>query len=191
MAKWKDIKKKPWFQAIAKVAPTLATALGGPFGGIAGAALKQALGLPETSTDAELASKVENATAADILAMKQADYEFKVKLEELDIQEQDLYLKDVQSAREREIAVRDKMPAVMAILGWVLWLFVVAVLFFYRDLPIIEQAQRDVLMYVLATSQAVVIAGTHYYLGSSRGSREKTRAFESFILDGKRDVEVK
>jgi hypothetical protein len=64
---------------IGEVAPTLATALGGPLAGAAVAAIAKALG---TSED-DLPSKVESMTAADLIAIKRADQEFALKMQEM------------------------------------------------------------------------------------------------------------
>jgi hypothetical protein len=189
MAKWKEIKKKPWFQALAGVAPMVATAIGGPFGGIAATALKSALGLPPTATDEQLAAKVETATAGDILKMKNAEIEFKKFMEQANIDEQALYLEDKQSAREMQVAVKSRMPATLAILGWVQWLVVLVVVLFGDTLGVeFTVEERGYLLYVLSTAQAMALMGFSFYLGSSRGSKEKTEAFSRFMLEGGKPI---
>lgn len=186
---WKEIKSKPWFQTLAKIAPMIGTAIGGPYGAVAGGILLKALGLPETASIDDLAAKVENASASDVLAMRQADNDFKVKMRELDISEQDLYLKDTQSARSMQVETRSKMPATLAILGWLQWVIVLVVILFGDSFGIeFENDQRDILFFVLATAQAMALQGFYFYLGSSRGSKEKTAAFERFMLDGGKPI---
>lgn len=65
---------------IADVAPALATALGSPAAGLAVSAIMKAVGV---SSEDELAEKVENLSAADLLAIKKADLEFKLEMEKL------------------------------------------------------------------------------------------------------------
>ena len=65
---------------IADVAPALATALGSPAAGLAVSAIMKAVGV---SNEEELAAKVDNMSAADLLAIKKADLEFKLEMEKL------------------------------------------------------------------------------------------------------------
>lgn len=186
MANWKEMKKKPFFQALGKIAPTIATALGGPFGGLAAGALTAALGLPADASEGQIASKIENATADDIVALRKVNTDFEAKMKELDISEQDLYLKDTQSAREMQREVRSKMPAALAILGWLQWLMVAMVILFGEKFGItLGSEQRDILFFILATSQAMALQGFYFFLGSSRGSKEKTAAFQDYMVSTK------
>jgi len=94
-----------------------------------------------------------------------------------------LYLDDVADARAREIAVKDKMPAVMAVFGISLWLFVLGTIFFMPELDILSNDKRDILLYLLGATQSMAVAGTQYYLGSSRGSRDKAQTIDRFLRE--------
>jgi hypothetical protein len=49
---------------------------------------------------------------------------------------------------------------------------------FGTELDILSQERRDVLLYLLGATQGMSVAGIQYYLGSSRGSKDKTQMFE-------------
>ena len=181
MGIFKGLKQKKWFQQVLKIAPVIGTALGGPFAGVALNAVAQALGVEPTeeAIEAELAKNPEA-----LLKLKLAEADFKVKMKELDITEQDLYLKDVASAREREMAVKDKMPAVLAVLSVIVFAGMGSCLFFVKDLSlIVDQSQREILFYLLATSQAALLQSYNYYLGSSRGSARKTDVVNAYLME--------
>lgn len=113
------------------VAPALATALLGPLGGIAVAAIGKAVGMDE-ATQETLSARLQGATAEDLLALKKAEQEFQTHLKELDIQLETIQIQadvsDRKSAREREIAVKDWIPGMLAMLvtggffGVLLWM---------------------------------------------------------------------
>jgi len=181
MGLFKKLKGKKWFQQVLAVAPTIGTALGGPFAGLALQTLGKALGVDPTEV------AIEDALANNpeaLLKLKDSERDFELEMEKLGLTEQQLYLDDRKDARAREIAVKDKMPAVMAVFGITLWLFILVVLFFQPDITIVQPEQRDILMYVLATTQTIALAGVYYYLGSSRGSKDKTVMLERY-LNGK------
>lgn len=68
-----------WQDAIASVAPALATALGGPLAGTAVAFLSKELGLDGTTTQ-DVANAVAGMTPADMLKMKDLDNQFKLQM---------------------------------------------------------------------------------------------------------------
>lgn len=109
---WGDIK--PW---IAKAAPLVGTALGGPFGTMAGALVAQALGTKDASPESiKAAIQAGNLTGDQMVALKQAEQSFALEMAKLDInsvqQLEELEFKDRDSARQREMVVRDRTPSI-------------------------------------------------------------------------------
>ena len=85
------------------VAPTIATAVGGPLAGMATRAISEALlGKPD-GTEEELAQAAANATPEQLLALKKAEQDFAVRMRELDIDLERIANEDRNSARDREI----------------------------------------------------------------------------------------
>jgi len=89
-----------WKNVVRNVAPILGTAIGGPFGGAAVSALSNALlGKPDASED-ELSHAIEKASPEQLVALRKADNDFKVKMEELGIRKEELVFQDIAGARK-------------------------------------------------------------------------------------------
>src|ERR1700761_824203 len=97
-------------QIIATVAPVLGTALGGPFGGLAGGILAKYLG---TSDPKAQEAAIASADPAVLLQLKQAENELQAHLDDNKITADKLVFDDVANARGREIAVKDWTPKVL------------------------------------------------------------------------------
>jgi hypothetical protein len=126
-----------WKKSIGAIAPSLASAFGSPLAGAAVGALLNAFGINSTAPDAEsqLAAKVQNATAEDLLKIKQAENDFVVKMKELDIDLDKAIIADVGSARIRDAEIikalgkRNWRPDVMFVMAttvivglvWLIW----------------------------------------------------------------------
>src|SRR5476649_2737233 len=88
-------------QVLRTVAPTIALAVGGPFGPLAATALSAVLGTaPGDSKAAEAA--LLNATPDQLLALKKAENDFTVQMKTLEISGEQLAYTDTASARTRE-----------------------------------------------------------------------------------------
>lgn len=155
-----------WKNIIGTVAPTLATALGGPLAGAAVRAIGAAFGLDETANEEAIARVVANATPEQLLALKNADQAFAVKMEELGVDVARIDAADRDSARKRQVEMNDWTPSVLAgiILGGWIWLnFYI----FTTDIPV---ANKDFIMRTLGTVDAVVMGVVYFFFGSSAGS---------------------
>ncbi len=158
---------------IASVAPLLGTALGGPFGALAGGFIAKALGgkdTPASPADIEKALGIQDP--ATMIALKKADDDFKTHMADVGLTEDQLVYQDTEGARQREIAVKDSTPAILA---YLLTAGVIALVFclFKLDIP----ADNKAVMFSVAG--AVVSTWTlamGYYFGSSRQSGQKTDA---------------
>ena len=91
-------------ELIGTVAPTIATALGGPLGGVAVKAACEALGLSEHTQEA-LTTALSGAKPEDLLKLKQADQQFAKDMKALDVDLERIASSDRDSARKRDIAV--------------------------------------------------------------------------------------
>ena len=74
-----------WKSIVRTVAPVLGTAIGGPLGGLATRTIAGALLGDENATEDQIAAAVQSASPDQLLALKKADEEFKVRMKELDI----------------------------------------------------------------------------------------------------------
>jgi hypothetical protein len=93
-----------WKTVLGSIAPTLATALGGPLAGLAVEQLGKTLGIDTpTAKSIQTALEASQLSADQIAAIKQAEIALKVKMRELDIQEESLGLNDRSDARNANV----------------------------------------------------------------------------------------
>jgi hypothetical protein len=91
-----------WQSVVKSVAPTIATALGGPLAGMAVKAIGDSLGLDEP-TQENIATALKGASPDDLLKVKQAEQDFAAKMKQLDIDVFSLEVKDRDSARKAAV----------------------------------------------------------------------------------------
>lgn len=90
-----------WKSLVGSVAPSIARALGGPLAGMATEALAGALGItgePKTLAK-QIESRLVTASHADLVAIKNAEEDFAVKMRELDVRETGMHLDGMAQAR--------------------------------------------------------------------------------------------
>jgi hypothetical protein len=160
---------------VGAVAPTLATAIGGPLGGMAMQVVSSVLGLPTDSSEKDVEKALKQATPEQLLALKQADNDFAVRMKELDIDLERIAASDRDSARRREAQVRDWMPRVLAfvvVAGFMATVFLVLLGYVdgMKD-PLMATTTGTIIGFVSAKCEQVVA----YYFGSSSSSQQKTQ----------------
>lgn len=160
---------------VGAVAPTLATAIGGPLGGMAMKVVAEVLGLPANSSEKDVSKAMAAATPDQLLALKQADQDFAVRMRELDIDLEKIAASDRDSARRREAQVRDWMPRVLAfviVAGFMGTVFMVLLGYVegMKD-PLMATTVGTLIGFVSAKAEQVVA----YYFGSSSSSQQKTQ----------------
>ena len=154
---------------LGKVAPMLATAVGGPLAGAATSAIVSALGLSPDATPEQAAAAVVGANPDQLIALKKADQDFAEKMAQLQLDTTKLGFDDVANARNREAAVKDYTPAVMggAIMAGSLGAAWVVLAGYVPDGSILAGV---VLGFLFSEAKQVL----SYYFGSSAGSDAKT-----------------
>lgn len=159
------------------VAPSIATAVGGPLAGMATRAISEALlGKPDGTED-ELVEAAKNATPEQLLALKQAEQNFVIRMRELDVDLERIANQDRGSAREREIKTGDYTPKLLAaavtfgFFGVLFWMIA-------NGLPENGGEAMLVMLGTLGTAWGAIVS---YYFGSSAGSREKTQAMNRIM----------
>ena len=168
MGLFKKVKDKRWFQAIQKVAPKVAGALGGPFGGLAENVLEEVLGMNSDQAMDEIAA----GNPEIFKQLKDAEMAFEEHMRDADIREQDLYLSDVADARAMHKVNKDFVPAILTFLAIALFgVMSYAILF---ATGVITPENEKFVWYLLSTGNSLTIMGYSFYLGSSKGSQRKT-----------------
>lgn len=162
MAFWDDAAK-----TLAQIAPGIATALGGPVAGLAVQAITTALGLPGDATKDDALRAVAGATPEQLLALKQADQAFAVRMREFDIDLDKMASSDRDSARRREVDAHDswtpRLLAALVVVGY-------ALVQGYILQHTIEAGMREIVLRSLGTLDAALGLVLGYYFGSSNRS---------------------
>lgn len=163
-----------WKSVIGAVAPVLGTALGGPYAGMALKSLCEAVGLSGDATESEISARA--ATDPEFaLKAREAENNFKLKMQEFRIQEEQLVLADKDSARKREMTVKDHAPAAMAAFI-TLGFFGVLSFLLMHGMP---EKGGEALLVMLGALGGAFISVVQYYFGSSSGSARKTELLKA------------
>lgn len=183
--------------ALKTLAPTLATMLGGPLAGTAVSALESAFGLSPGGGEKAITDVLQNGTMtpdqmaavraadqkhAEIIAQQGIDLQ-KLNLDHVSAMEK-IAADDRDSARKREIVVKDTTPQTLTYMyTWALFTIIAVELFFgYNSIkvdPLIEKTLDQLIGALLV----MVIGGKEYYLGTSAGSDKKTDALVNQVKD--------
>jgi len=159
------------------IAPTIATAMGGPLAGMAVDAIGTALGMKDATKEQVkdlLASGT--LTGEQMASLKQADANLKVRMKELEIDMEKVHAGDRNSAREMAAKTGDVWtPRIMALVVFIVWGAVNYKLFNGT----INSDMRELVARALGTLDAVLMAVIYYYYGSSSSSAAKTEAMAS------------
>jgi len=160
-----------------KAAPFVAKALelGGPVGAMAGAVLNSVAGTPVSTSDDLAAAFAKTPDQQKFIAdLRASEQQFALQMKQLEINSVDelekIMADDRASAREREIAVKDKVPAILA---FAITLGFFATLWFVFGHGVKTEA-RDMANIMVGTLGTAWVGVVTYYFGSSRGSDRKT-----------------
>ena len=150
-----------------QIAPTIATAMGGPLAGMAVSAISKAIGVDEGKVGDLIANN--KLTADQIAQVKLAEIELQKQAQELGLNFEKLEVEDRKSARDMQSKTRSLMPPILA--GTVtIGFFGIMIMMFFQQ---IDSNNPAILMMLgsLGTAWTGIIA---YYFGSSAGSQAKT-----------------
>ena len=158
-------------RAIARAAPTLARALGGPLAGAAVAQVSRAIFGDEHASEEKLSEALLAASPEQIVALQKAERDFALALRKAQIEEMRIDAADRADARARQTQMNDWAPSVLGVLI-IAGFFLVLAVMIARRLPAGTETEFAIMLGALATMTAAVV---NYFFGSSAGSKEKTR----------------
>ncbi len=158
-----------WKEILGAIAPTIATALGGPLAGAAVGVLSKTLLGKENGTEEELAPLIQSANPEILLKIKEAEKELKLGLANAGIKLEEINALDRNSARDREIKVGDKTTKILAYAYTIGYFLIFAAIMKTGVNPAMETIVM-VLLGVLTAAQGQIM---NYYFGSSSGSAQK------------------
>jgi hypothetical protein len=148
-----------------QIAPTLATALGGPLAGLAVDAISKAVGIdPKDVTKTIAEGKL---TADQIAQIKTAEIAMAARAQELDLDFAKIAVDDRKSARQMQVSTQSWIPGGMAIL--------VTLGFFGILIGLMTEHFKtsDALMLMLGSLGTAWTGIIAFYFGSSAGSQKK------------------
>jgi hypothetical protein len=150
-----------------QIAPTIATALGGPLAGMAVSAISKAVGVEPDQVQDMIANN--KLSAEQIAQVKLAEIELQKQAQELGLNFSKLEVEDRKSAREMQATTRSMMPPILAGAVTVGFFAIMTLMFFNK----VDSNNPAILMMLgsLGTAWTGIIA---YYFGSSAGSQAKT-----------------
>lgn len=161
---WKTVES-----LLSSIAPTIASALGGPLAGGAVTELEKAIGLDQSSSPDAIKHAIVQANPETIEKLKEAELAFKQHIADLNVDIERLNEQDIQNARARQIAVRDKIPAVLGLATVVLFLaYAFAVTFFQ-----VPHSENGIIQLVFGWVGSMATSVMTYYFGSSNTSDKK------------------
>jgi plasmid maintenance system antidote protein VapI len=150
-----------------QIAPTIATAMGGPLAGMAVSAISKAIGVDEDKVSDLI--KDNKLTAEQIAQVKLAEIELQKQAQELGLNFEKLAVDDRKSAREMQAATRSIVPPALAAIVTVGFFGILVMMLLGK----VDSNNPAILMMLgsLGTAWTGIIA---YYFGSSAGSQAKT-----------------
>ena len=164
-----------WKKILSKVAPALAIALPGPLGPIAAAALGSGLVGKSDASEEEIAAKIETATPADLLKLRELDQQFRRDMKAAEIDVFRLEVEDKKSARD--LYRVNYWPQILLSVAFIGGYFAVLGLILTgkvaHELPTEWQAAAQTIVGILTAAVTTILG---FWFGSSFGSREKTAA---------------
>ena len=161
-----------WLGVLKSLAPTVASALGGPLAGTAITAIGSLLGVSEpTKAKIEEAFVNGQLTGEQIAGLKQLEMKLKAEEQDRGFKYAELEYKDRADARNMAVQTGAKTPAVLT------WLIVAIVLslegyILFNGTP--ERVSEIVMGRILGTLDMCLITVLSYWFGTTYGSSRKT-----------------
>ena len=154
---------------IGSVAPTIATALGGPVAGMAVKAISGALFGHDGASKDDIMTALANPTGDQLAALKKIDADFAVQMKALDIDLERIAAGDRASARDMQKETKDWIPRALAV-SVTIGFFAILLYMLVYGLPTTGNEALLLLLGALQTAWGGIIA---FYFGSSSGSQKK------------------
>ena len=154
---------------LGQLAPSIATALGGPLAGVAIKTLSSALFGHEDGTEEQISAAMATATPDQLAAIKKIDADFKVQMKSLDIDLERIAAGDRDSARQMQRETKDWVPKVLAIVI-TLGFFGILIWMLLNGMP---KTGTEALLMMLGALGTAWTGVVNFYYGSSAGSKAK------------------
>lgn len=156
-------------EILRNIAPTIGTAIGGPMGGVAAKMLSdKLLGRPD-GTPSEISEALAFADPSQLAEIRRIDADFEIEMKKLGVDIEHIAMMDRDSARRREMVVKDVTPTVLAYMTMLSFFGYIGAITFFPP------TDMDLGFINLAVGWLGGMASTvgAYYFGSSTGSSKK------------------
>jgi hypothetical protein len=164
-----------WLDTLKSLAPTVATALGGPLAGAAVSALGSILGVAEPTQDAIAKLFKDGQLSADHLAeIRKLELDYQNQEKERGFKFAELEYKNQDSARQMQMATHSKMPAILTIMVTLGFFGILSLLFFHPELK-----GNEIVMMMVGQLSAVWAGCVAFYTGTTFGSANKNALLAS------------
>ena len=150
---------------LAQIAPTIASAVGGPLGGLAYETISKVMGIGQD--DAKKMLDEGKLNGDQIASLQQAEIALKAKAQELGLDFAKLSVEDRKSARDMQVATKSWLPPALAILVTIGFFGIISGLMLGK---VEHGAEIDIMLGSLGTAWTGIIA---FYFGSSSSSQTK------------------
>ena len=150
-----------------QIAPTIATAMGGPLAGMAVSAISKAIGVDPNKVGDLISNN--KLSAEQIAQVKIAEIELQKQAQELGLNFEKLEVEDRKSAREMQATTRSIVPPALAAIITIGFFSILIMMMIGK----VDGNNPTILMMLgsLSTAWTGIVA---YYFGSSAGSQAKT-----------------
>ncbi len=160
-----------WKGLLGGIAPTIATALGGPLAGGAVKYLSNSLLGKEDATEEELSLALQSASPESIAKIKEIDNKYKIEMKKLDVDIEGMAFKDTADARK--MATNTSMlPQITLsatfIVGYLLILYALI-----GGAVKIQPDVKDMVLLLLGLITREIPTIMQFWFGSSHGSKNK------------------
>lgn len=161
-----------WLDTLKALAPTVASALGGPLAGAAVTAIGGMLGMSEP-TQEKISKIIQNGqlTGEQITALRTLETKYQAEESERGFRYAELEFKDRDSARRMAIQTQSTTPTVLTWLIVLITLLSEAALLFQATPPGVDPV---ILSRVLGTMDSALILVLAFWFGSNSSSARKT-----------------
>lgn len=164
-----------WLETLKSLAPTVATALGGPLAGAAVSALGSILGVPD-ATQATIANLFKDGqlTADHLAQIRKLELDYQNQEKERGFKYAELEFKNQDSARQMQMVTHSRMPAILTIMVTIGFFGILSLLFFHPELK-----GNEIVMMMVGQLSAVWAGCVAFYTGTTFGSANKNALLAS------------
>lgn len=168
-----------WKKMLGSIAPVIGTAIGGPFGAIAGKMIGDIFGHEgdEAPTERELKQYLSKATPEQVVQLKQLDSEFQIKMRELGIREEELSYKDTADARDMQKQNKSNFPAILCTMLTIGFFGALWALMIYE----IPETNKATIYLMIGSLGTAWVGSVQFWVGTTKGSGDKNNMLYKFM----------